>query len=328
MNANKDIVIIAHRGCSYPNYFENTLPAFEKVIDEGVTAVELDVQKSRNGDLFIFHDIRLDTKTNGRGRIPMRSTKYLKSIFATDKKNVTEKIPLLEDLLKIIAKKKPEKRPLVNVELKQVGTGKPTAKIIKQYISSGKLLHSNFLISSFFKRELFKFRKYLPEMKISFLDNSIHLSKIFYNVILGRNKASKKDKRERLSLRQKIDYCKKLIAYIKKDTQGSRMTIVVLYESLKMLLLGRSLYYKLFFSLGKSKGISGVHMPYRNLSKLLISQAHKNGFFVWTYTINQFSEIQRAIEKGVDGFFTDFYLDSRRYLENYKVSLRSDLPEK
>jgi glycerophosphoryl diester phosphodiesterase len=60
--------IIAHRGASaYAP--ENTLPAFEKARALGVPDVELDVQLSRDGHLVLFHDKRLDEKTNRVGTV-------------------------------------------------------------------------------------------------------------------------------------------------------------------------------------------------------------------------------------------------------------------
>lgn len=51
--------IIAHRGWS-GRYPENTLAAIRAAIRLGVDRVEIDVQETRDGQLVVFHDYRLD----------------------------------------------------------------------------------------------------------------------------------------------------------------------------------------------------------------------------------------------------------------------------
>jgi glycerophosphoryl diester phosphodiesterase len=53
------MLIIAHRGFS-SRYPENTLPAIHAAIRLGVDMVEIDVQETRDGELVVFHDYRLD----------------------------------------------------------------------------------------------------------------------------------------------------------------------------------------------------------------------------------------------------------------------------
>lgn len=63
-----------HRGCRGLRP-ENTLPAFEKAIDLGVTTLELDLQVTRDGALVVYHDKRLDPRLCERedGSKPDRS---------------------------------------------------------------------------------------------------------------------------------------------------------------------------------------------------------------------------------------------------------------
>ncbi len=57
---------LAHRGARQAAP-ENTLPAFERAMKMGAHGVELDVQRSSDGQLFVFHDTLLDHLTNGEG---------------------------------------------------------------------------------------------------------------------------------------------------------------------------------------------------------------------------------------------------------------------
>ena len=52
-------LIIAHRGFS-GRYVENTLASVRAALQLGVDLVEIDVQETRDGELIVFHDYRLD----------------------------------------------------------------------------------------------------------------------------------------------------------------------------------------------------------------------------------------------------------------------------
>src|SRR5215208_4261700 len=58
----------AHRGGArlWP---ENTLVAFRGAIELGITHLETDVHRTRDGEIVVFHDARLERTTNGRGLI-------------------------------------------------------------------------------------------------------------------------------------------------------------------------------------------------------------------------------------------------------------------
>ncbi len=62
------VIRIAHRGASgiAP---ENTLPAFEKALEIGVDAVEMDVYATRDGQVIVMHDGDVQRTTDGSGRI-------------------------------------------------------------------------------------------------------------------------------------------------------------------------------------------------------------------------------------------------------------------
>jgi len=61
-------LFFAHRGGSglAP---ENTLPAFERGIELGADAIELDIQTTREGEIVVTHDWRVDRTTNGTGPV-------------------------------------------------------------------------------------------------------------------------------------------------------------------------------------------------------------------------------------------------------------------
>ena len=58
--------VMAHRGDS-GKYPENTMLAFEKAAEAGADAIELDVQLTRDGEVVVIHDERIDRTTDGTG---------------------------------------------------------------------------------------------------------------------------------------------------------------------------------------------------------------------------------------------------------------------
>ncbi|MFQ9651752.1 MAG: glycerophosphodiester phosphodiesterase family protein [Enterocloster sp.] len=57
----------AHRGCSQ-RYPENTLIAFEKAAQlQGLAGIELDIQLTKDGQIVVIHDEKVDRTTDGSG---------------------------------------------------------------------------------------------------------------------------------------------------------------------------------------------------------------------------------------------------------------------
>lgn len=64
--------VIAHRGASaYAP--ENTLPAFEKAIEQQATFIEIDIQRTKDGAIVCLHDLTLDRTTDVAQRFPDRA---------------------------------------------------------------------------------------------------------------------------------------------------------------------------------------------------------------------------------------------------------------
>ena len=54
--------VICHRGYS-SRYPENTILAFQKAVESGADGVELDVHLTRDGEVVVIHDERVDRTT-------------------------------------------------------------------------------------------------------------------------------------------------------------------------------------------------------------------------------------------------------------------------
>ena len=69
LNRDQSTVIVAsHRG-DWRNFPENSLEAIDNAIKMGVDIVELDVQRTKDGELILMHDPTLDRTTTGKGKI-------------------------------------------------------------------------------------------------------------------------------------------------------------------------------------------------------------------------------------------------------------------
>ena len=162
-------LVFAHRGCSYRGFNQNTLRAFAQPIAEGARALECDVQCSRDGDLFVYHDLTLDRGSTGSGALSERSSAYLHSLYVGDPAQGRDPIPTLGQLLDLVAAYLPAERPLLNIELKGKSSGEPTAQLAGDYLRSGRLAARDLLFSSFLLDELAILRRRLPMAAVGML---------------------------------------------------------------------------------------------------------------------------------------------------------------
>ncbi len=157
-----DFIIYAHRGASaYAP--ENTKVAFEKAIELKANGIELDLQKTKDGKIVIFHDDYIDKKSNGIGKIEEHTYQELLELdfgIWFDDKYKNEKIVLFEDF----ARDYLDKDLTFAIELKVLGIEKETLEILNKY-----KVHNNIYITSFLYEALANVRKIDPNIKLSWL---------------------------------------------------------------------------------------------------------------------------------------------------------------
>ena len=98
---NRNPWIIAHRGAS-GHAPENTLAAFERAVQLGVTLIETDLHLTRDARFVAIHDATLERTTNGRGAVHDFTLGELRELDAGkwfDREFMDEKIPTLEEVL-------------------------------------------------------------------------------------------------------------------------------------------------------------------------------------------------------------------------------------
>ena len=73
--------VFAHRGFS-GRYPQNTMLAFQKALESGCDGIELDVQLTKDGEVVIIHDERVDRTTDGTGWVRDFTLEELKKLNA------------------------------------------------------------------------------------------------------------------------------------------------------------------------------------------------------------------------------------------------------
>jgi len=88
---------IGHRGAA-GHAPENTLLSIQKAIEIGVDIVEVDVRRTRDGELVLLHDQRVNRTTNGRGHIGDLSFEEARRLDAGS----GQAIPSLREALELV----------------------------------------------------------------------------------------------------------------------------------------------------------------------------------------------------------------------------------
>jgi glycerophosphoryl diester phosphodiesterase len=114
-------LVIAHRGAwgrAVPSApVENTLEAFEAAIVLGADMIELDVRRTRDGKLIVYHDARVKA-------VPTSSISY----EALRVKRTRARPPLLDDVLALT-----KDRIALNLELKEPGCVGDTIALLRPF---------------------------------------------------------------------------------------------------------------------------------------------------------------------------------------------------
>lgn len=113
--------IWAHRGCSYA-WPENTLQAFEAACRYPITGIELDIQLTKDQEVVVIHDEKVDRTTDGIGYVKDFALKELKELKIISHPSGTEnqyvQIPTMEEVFDILSPYCRDNGLLINIELK------------------------------------------------------------------------------------------------------------------------------------------------------------------------------------------------------------------
>jgi len=160
-------MVVAHRGAS--GYApENTLAAFRLAIEHGADMIELDVQRTIDNRLIVFHDTTLRRTTNGKGYLARKTFSQISGLDTGswfNHKFANEHIPLLDDALALLRNK-----IYVNIEIKPSATQDTTLPLLLSSLRRHKI-ESYVLISSFHHGVLKKIKDVAPNVATAIIQH-------------------------------------------------------------------------------------------------------------------------------------------------------------
>lgn len=158
----------AHRGFS-GKYPENTMLAFKKAIELGCDGIELDVQLSKDGEVMIMHDEKLERTTNGKGYLKDYTSSELKKFNASALfENLNETIPTLREYFQLVK----DTSLITIIELKTtffeyIGIEEKVNDLIKEFKLQNKVI-----LSSFNHLSMQRMKKLNPQLPCALLESS------------------------------------------------------------------------------------------------------------------------------------------------------------
>lgn len=161
--------IFAHRGAS-GQFPENTMQAFEEALRSGVDGIELDVQLTKDGEVVIIHDEKVDRTTNGQGFVKDFTLAELEELDAGSwfsSKFAGQRLMTLDTVLAWMQEEGNHLR--LNIELKNdqiqyVGLEEKVLSLIEDYD-----LQERIIISSFNPFSLQRVRMQNAEIEMGYL---------------------------------------------------------------------------------------------------------------------------------------------------------------
>ncbi|HDT12597.1 MAG TPA: hypothetical protein ENO01_02950 [Candidatus Marinimicrobia bacterium] len=147
--------IIGHRGAA-GTVFENTTESILAAIHAGVCCIEIDVWKTRDGELILFHDAYLERLTDQKGFIRDLDYKSIQNIRLRNNAS----IPTLKEIITIA--KTHDIKLLVEVKDENV--------VIDTYnLLNSEMSFKNFIIGSFFHKPICELKTLYPQVQTSIM---------------------------------------------------------------------------------------------------------------------------------------------------------------
>ena len=166
-------LIHAHRGASAYSP-ENTLAAFSKAIEQDADCIELDVHLSKDNQIVVAHDERLERVSNGTGYINDHTLEELKQLdFCRVKpeyaqtESSPQTIPALSEVFSLV---KPT-RLTMNIELKTTERLYPQLPEMLVSLANEFSMSDRIIYSSFNHYSLMQIKSITPKARIGLLYN-------------------------------------------------------------------------------------------------------------------------------------------------------------
>lgn len=151
-SANMDLLKVdyAHRGLHGKEIPENSLTAYSNAIENNY-GIEIDVQLSSDGEIFVFHDSTATRMCEVDKKISEMTSDEIKSLRLA---NTDEHIPTLDEVLALVDASVP-----LLIEIKYYAN---TVKLCELLAEKLDTYYGSFAIQSFDPRVLRYFKKYRP----------------------------------------------------------------------------------------------------------------------------------------------------------------------
>jgi glycerophosphoryl diester phosphodiesterase len=168
----KQVDNIAHRGAA--GYApENTIAGFDLAVDMKTDYIEIDVQRSKDGELVVIHDTTVDRTTDGTGRVGDLTLQQLQSLDAGSWKGDSfagESIPTFDEILEryhgkvgiLIELKAPEPYPGIEEQVAEA--------LIERNLDQAQ--NEKIIIQSFNFQSMKKMDQLLPKVPIGVLTSN------------------------------------------------------------------------------------------------------------------------------------------------------------
>ncbi|WP_417849831.1 glycerophosphodiester phosphodiesterase [Thalassoglobus sp.] len=175
--------IIAHRGASGYEP-ENTLRAVQRAWEMGADATEIDVYLTKDDQIVVLHDSKLDRTTSGVGPVKDFTLAELQELKIRWKDELLEDetIPSLEQVLAII----PEGKRIF-IEIK---TGPEIVPALKRILDACTLKDEQLVVITFNESTLKESKKVLPDLKHYYLSDG---KKETIDEVIAKTKAANAD---------------------------------------------------------------------------------------------------------------------------------------
>ncbi|AMO86742.1 Glycerophosphoryl diester phosphodiesterase [Solibacillus isronensis B3W22] len=168
----KQVSNVAHRGATAYTP-ENTIAAFDLAVDMKADYIEIDVQRSKDGELVLIHDTTVDRTTDGTGKVGDLTLEQLRSLDAGSWKGeqfAGEPIPTFQEILDhyhgkigiLIELKAPELYPGIEEQV--------AAALIERNLH--KPQNEKIIIQSFNFESIKKMDQLLPKVPIGVLTSN------------------------------------------------------------------------------------------------------------------------------------------------------------
>ena len=173
-------LIFGHRG-SPSLVTENTLPSFQRAIDQKTDGLEFDIRLSADGQIVIFHDSDLARLSHRSDKISSLTLAELQAVELQGSENQLQGvyIPSLNDIIPLFDYVK-----VLNIEIKSDGffKGHDILKPLIDFLNKHQI-DDKCIISSFNPLILMRLRLKRPETVIGFLYNRKRLFHLWDNMI-------------------------------------------------------------------------------------------------------------------------------------------------